>query len=309
MRSPLPPFMYRDDAKPRLRKGVGGIGLLRVSCFAFFLGVIIRYALGGWEMGWYLLSTIGPPAWIALAVVLALVLYGSDPRIDLPLFVAGLALGYWGEWWGTTRGVWTYWNGETPPDYLPPLWGIGLLTVYHLHLLMKATANGLGRVLPTKQKSNPLIQDCSIHRRYSLRWSVGSAVHWTRAASLVALPALTLASSAPRLASVDWSTRLDLHFALGVIAGVVLVFYRLDVQEAFGIYVCGMLLGGTYEWLGTWIREWSYITGEVPPVWIIPLWGLACVAMVRLARLSSALVALTLQRPRGALPHPPTETP
>ncbi|HEX7593219.1 MAG TPA: hypothetical protein VF429_03535, partial [Anaerolineae bacterium] len=98
----------------------------------FFLWVIFRYALGGWETTQIPLTHIGAPAWIALAVVCALVLYRSDYRADVPLFIAAYALGYWGEWWGTTRGVWTYWNHATPPDYLPPLWAIGLLTVTHL---------------------------------------------------------------------------------------------------------------------------------------------------------------------------------
>ncbi len=71
----------------------------------FFLWVIVRDALGGWELGWFLLSAIGLPAWIALGVVVALVLYRSDYRMDLPLFVAGYALGYWGEWWGTTHST------------------------------------------------------------------------------------------------------------------------------------------------------------------------------------------------------------
>ena len=91
--------------------------------------------------------------------------------------------------------------------------------------------------------------------------------------------------SAPRLAAVDWSGRLDAHFFAGIIVGIVLLLYRIDIDETFGLYICGMLLGGTYEWLGTWMGEWTYITREVPPLWIIPLWGLACVAMVKLSRL------------------------
>ncbi len=71
----------------------------------FFLWIILRYALGGWELGWFLLYTIGLPAWMALGVVVALVLYRSDYRMDLPLFIAGYALGYWGEWWGTTHST------------------------------------------------------------------------------------------------------------------------------------------------------------------------------------------------------------
>jgi hypothetical protein len=81
----------------------------RFSCsFAvsvFFLWVILRYALGGWELGWFLFSTFGLPAWIALAAVVALILYRSDYRIDVPLFIAGFVLGYWGEWWGTTHNT------------------------------------------------------------------------------------------------------------------------------------------------------------------------------------------------------------
>jgi hypothetical protein len=65
----------------------------------FFLLVIFRYALGGWETAQILLTQIGWPAWIALAVVCALVLYRSDYRADVPLFIAAYALGYRGEWW------------------------------------------------------------------------------------------------------------------------------------------------------------------------------------------------------------------
>jgi hypothetical protein len=102
----------------------------------FFLWVIVRYAMGGWQLGLYLLTRNGIIPWLILAGVLFLLLYRSDYRTDLPIFVAAVALGYWGEWWGTTRGLWTYWNGQTPPSYLPPLWGIGLLTVYRLHLML-----------------------------------------------------------------------------------------------------------------------------------------------------------------------------
>ncbi len=73
--------------------------------------------------------------------------------------------------------------------------------------------------------------------------------------------------------------------AAGIVLGVTLLLWRMDVAETFSLYVCGMLLGGTYEFLGTWIGEWTYVTHEIPPLWIVPLWGLACVAMVKLARL------------------------
>lgn len=69
------------------------------------------------------------------------------------------------------------------------------------------------------------------------------------------LPALGFLSYLPRLLAVDWSGRLDIHFYLGICSGI--------------------MPGGIYEWPGTWISKWTYSTQEVPPPWIIPLWGLA----------------------------------
>ncbi len=245
---------------PRVSRRLG----LTILGDLFFLLVIFQHALGGWDSASFILVEIGPPAWIALALVVGVVLAHSDYRVDLPLFAAGFALGYWGEWWGTTRGVWTYWNGQTPPDYLPPLWGIGLLTVYHLHLIIGAWAELL-------------------YRR--LRWPRPHRLAAIQAATFVLFPALAFAISAQRLAAVDWTGKLDVHLFAGVLVGVGLLTFRVNVGESFSIYVCGMLLGGTYEWLGTFIKEWTYVTREVPPLWIVPLWGLACVAMVKLSRL------------------------
>ncbi len=58
----------------------------------------------------------------------------------------------------------------------------------------------------------------------------------------------------------------DVNFFAGIAAGVALLLYRFDIDEAFALYVCGMLLGGTYEWLGTWMREWTYITPSATAV-------------------------------------------
>ena len=258
----------------RFRSRLTAPFVFQVLANLFFLWVIFQYALGGWETAQFLFALIGLPAWIALAIVCALVLYRSDYRTDIPLFIAAYALGYWGEWWGTTHGVWTYWNHATPPDYLPPLWAIGLLTITHLRLLVQDIGNRRTRTNTDMRMSSAFVR---VNRR--------SLSKYLKAASFVVLPAVAFAYSAPRLAAVDWSGRLDAHFLAGIVVGIVLLLYRLDVDETFGLYVCGMLLGGTYEWLGTWMREWTYITREVPPVWIIPLWGLACAAMAKLSRL------------------------
>jgi hypothetical protein len=224
---------------------------------AFLIGLLIHFGLGGVASAVAILSAAGAFAWLVLGLVLFLLLYRLDYRRDLPLFVAGLALGYWGEWWGTTRGVWTYWNGATPPDYLPPLWGLGLITACRLGEMI---APILARPLP--------------------RWATAGM-----AASFLVLPPAALLASWPRLAAVNWVGRLDVHFVAGLLVGAVLVFYRFDLRRAFPLYLCGMLLGGLYEALGTLSGEWTYLTHETPPVWIIPLWGLAVVAMSNLARL------------------------
>jgi hypothetical protein len=223
----------------------------------FLLWILLHFGLGGLQGARLLLPFFGPLGWVLLALVVFLLLYRSDYRADLPLFVAGFALGYWGEWWGTTRGVWTYWNGAMPPDYLPPLWGLGLVTAYRLSgfwqgLLERPLSRWLSRCL---------------------------------AASFIILPIAGVLVSLPALARVDWSGRLDIHFFAGLLAGAALVLYRFDLRRAFPLYVCGMLLGGLYEYLGTSFGEWRYITGEQPPVWIVPLWGIACVAMNNLAEL------------------------
>jgi hypothetical protein len=232
----------------------------------FLLWVLVYFGMGGWRNALFLLTHYGLLPWVVLTGVVFLVLYRSDYRTDLPLFLAGLALGYWGEWWGTTRGVWTYWNGAMPPDYLPPLWGIGLLTVYRLSSLI------------TPQ----------------VRTDLGPWARRMMLISLVFLPLVTLAISYPRLAVVNWQGRLDGHFLAGIAVAGVLIGYRFELRETFVLFLCGTVLGGLYEYLGTSWGEWAYITGEVPPLWIAPLWGLATVAMTKLASIiSSRLKAIT----------------
>ena len=236
--------------------------LLTILSDLFLLWILLHFGMGGLQGARLLLPFFGPLGWALLALVVFLLLYRSDALTDLPLFAAGFALGYWGEWWGTTRGVWTYWNGAMPPDYLPPLWGLGLVTAYRL--------SGFCR--------EPLERSLE---RSSSRW-----LSRCLAASFIVLPVMGVLASLPALARVDWSGRLDLHFLAGLLAGAALVLYRFDLRRAFPLYVCGMLLGGLYETLGTSFGEWRYITGEQPPLWIVPLWGIACVAMHNLAELA-----------------------
>ncbi len=163
-----------------------------------------------------------------------------------------------------------------PPTYLPPLWGIGLLTVFRLSGLI-----------------TPLLRRAPTWAEIGMR------------ASLVALPVLGFALSWRRLTGVDWTGRLDVQLAAGVLAAGALLLVKLDLRRAFALYLCGMLLGGLYETLGTRFGEWRYITAETPPFWIVPLWGLACVAMTNLAqtlqKLLGRLVRILRQCLRGTV--------
>jgi hypothetical protein len=177
--------------------------------------------------------------------------------------------------------VWTYWNGATPPDYLPPLWGLGLVTAYRLSGFWQgAFARAVERPMP--------------------RW-----VSHCLVASFIVLPIAGVLVSLPALARVDWSGRLDFHFYAGLLAGAALVVYRFDLRRAFPLYVSGMLLGGLYEYLGTYFAEWSYITGEQPPLWIVPLWGIACVAMQNLAELLRQVIEKGVKAVNRKISLPP----
>ena len=52
---------------------------------------------------------------MALVLVIFLVLTPTDHRFALLTFLAGAALGYFLEYWGTTRECWTYYTLQKPP--------------------------------------------------------------------------------------------------------------------------------------------------------------------------------------------------
>ncbi len=231
----------------------------------FFLWVIYYFGLGGWNTVVLLLFRSGVLPWIILIVVCGLIFINSDYRIDLPVFASAVILGFWGEWWGTSRGFWTYWNNATPPIYLPPLWGIGVLTVLHFKEL----------IFPWLERNIP-----------EWVWRVGSF-------SFICLPVLGFAYSERLLADVNWIYKLDWHFIAGCVLAGFLVIYRANWKETLLLYLCGTTIGGMYEYLGTSWGEWSYFTGEIPPWWIAPLWGYATVAMTKLPWLIISIIKKT----------------
>jgi hypothetical protein len=55
------------------------------------------------------------PVWAMSVVGIIVIFTGRAYRRDVSLMVAGMALGYFLEYWGTSRVCWTYYTGQTPP--------------------------------------------------------------------------------------------------------------------------------------------------------------------------------------------------
>jgi hypothetical protein len=86
----------------------------------------------------------------------------------------------------------------------------------------------------------------------------------------------------PRLAwwrQVDW-------LLLGVFAAMtLLIMARADVKRDLRTVAVGLVGGLVIEAWGTQTGLWSYYTLERPPLWIIPAWPVASLAIDRLTRL------------------------
>lgn len=60
-------------------------------------------------------SMLMAPIWAMSVVGILVVVTGRAYRRDVSLMLAGMALGYFLEYWGTSRACWTYYTGQTPP--------------------------------------------------------------------------------------------------------------------------------------------------------------------------------------------------
>jgi len=55
------------------------------------------------------------PTWLMCGVVAGVMATGREPRRDVALVLAGMALGWFLEYWGTSRACWTYYTRQVPP--------------------------------------------------------------------------------------------------------------------------------------------------------------------------------------------------
>lgn len=71
-----------------------------------FIGFMLRFMAPSWQI---------TSSHVVLGIMLGVVASTRGARRDVTLFVMGTALGWFLEYWGTTRECWTYYTHETPP--------------------------------------------------------------------------------------------------------------------------------------------------------------------------------------------------
>jgi hypothetical protein len=75
--------------------------------------------------------------WLSLVLCALLIATSSDRRLAVLTFVAGTALGYWLELWGTTRACWIYYTQQTPPLFAVLAHGLAAVAFWRTGLLVK----------------------------------------------------------------------------------------------------------------------------------------------------------------------------
>lgn len=224
----------------------------------FILWTVIRFVLGGWDRAVYLYSH-GPLLWAGIILTLVvLTLIRSDFRTDIPMYLSAFALAYWLEWWGTTRGVWTYTGDQKPPLGEIFLWGICLLSVYHVNLVF------LGKGETEKERGK------------------GSCWTWFMVLALFVLPLIGLVLTWKFIISVNWMNYFDCHSVAAVVLASFLILKDFELGETFWVFVGGTFLGGLLETLGTASGRYAYLSGQGAPLMVGPIWGVTCVVMVKL---------------------------
>jgi hypothetical protein len=74
---------------------------------------------------------------MALLLVALLTITPTDHRYAVLTFVAGSALGYFLERWGTTRQCWTYYTNQTPPFFAVLAHGMAAVAFWRAGLMVK----------------------------------------------------------------------------------------------------------------------------------------------------------------------------
>ncbi len=90
---------------------------------------------------------------MALLLVALLTLTPTDHRYAVLTFVAGAALGYYLELWGTTRQCWTYYTNQMPPFFAVVAHGMAAVAFWRAGLMVKLIWGKLTRPVMKKIES------------------------------------------------------------------------------------------------------------------------------------------------------------
>jgi len=99
--------------------------------FVAFYGLMLRFV---WPTAGKSLTVM------ALLLCAFLTATPTDHRRAVLTFVAGSALGYFLERWGTTRACWTYYTRQTPPFFAVLAHGMAAVSFWRAELLLRRAA-------------------------------------------------------------------------------------------------------------------------------------------------------------------------
>ncbi len=89
---------------------------------------------------------------------------------------------------------------------------------------------------------------------------------------------------------LDANGSMDWLLAATWIGMAALITWDVDLRRDSVLCLVGLVGGGVIEWWGTNTRIWTYFTLERPPLWILPAWPIATLAIDRLSRMMDRAV-------------------
>jgi hypothetical protein len=96
--------------------------------FASFLSLMLVFTAPTFDKSY---------TWLSLILCILLILSPTDQRYALLTFLAGSALGYYLELWGTTRECWTYYTLQKPPLFAVLAHGMAAVVFWRAGLMLK----------------------------------------------------------------------------------------------------------------------------------------------------------------------------